>query len=62
MGWTNSHLHCFEIGDERYGIEALADPAHTEHGELTRWIGGPFDPRRFDVAEVNVELQRLARS
>lgn len=21
MGWTNSHLHCFEIGDERYGTQ-----------------------------------------
>ena len=21
MGWTNSHLHCFEIGDERYGMQ-----------------------------------------
>ena len=20
MGWTNSHLHCFEIGAERYGM------------------------------------------
>ncbi len=21
MGWTNSHLHCFEIGAERYGMQ-----------------------------------------
>ena len=21
MGWTNSHLHCFEIGDTRYGMQ-----------------------------------------
>ncbi len=21
MGWTNSHLHSFTIGDERYGIQ-----------------------------------------
>jgi len=21
MGWSNSHLHCFEIGDQRYGMQ-----------------------------------------
>jgi hypothetical protein len=21
MGWTNSHLHCFEIADARYGMQ-----------------------------------------
>lgn len=21
MGWSNSHLHCFEIGDTRYGMQ-----------------------------------------
>ena len=40
----------------------LADRSHPDHDELTRWLGGPFDPRHFDLAEVNVELQRLARS
>lgn len=142
MGWTNSHLHCFEIGDERYGMHAdeypdgeidersatvvkaigdhdrftyeydfgdsweheivvervdrvhhglrsavcldgenacppedcggphgyarllvaLADRTHPDRDELTRWFGGPLDPQRFDLAAVNVELQRLARS
>ena len=21
MGWSNSHLHCFEVGDQRYGMQ-----------------------------------------
>jgi hypothetical protein len=33
--------------------EALADPAHPEHDELKQWIGRPFDPAAFDVAEIN---------
>lgn len=32
---------------------AYTDPTHPEHAELTEWLGGPFDPDRFDVAEVN---------
>jgi hypothetical protein len=43
-------------------LEALADRAHPDHDEFTRWFGGPLDPHHFDLAEVNVELQRLARS
>ena len=29
------------------------DPAHPEHDELKEWIGRPFDPAAFDVAEIN---------
>jgi hypothetical protein len=139
MGWTNSHLHCFTIGDERFGpqyddypedevdenevsvlqaigehrrfsyeydfgdswehevvveeqvrlphglkhavcldgenacppegchgaggyaelLEAIADPTHEDHDDLLDWLGGPFDPTAFDLAAVNVALQRL---
>lgn len=139
MGWTNSHLHSFEIGAERFGplddddpegeideagvsvlsaigthetfvyeydlgdswihnvvvervsrlgrglkhavclggenacppedcggsrgyrhlLEVLADPTDPEYRDLFDWIGGPFNPTHFDVAEVNVALQRL---
>ena len=44
-------------------VQALADPAHPEHDELKEWIdrplewiGRPFDPAAFDVAEVNQRL------
>ena len=139
MGWTDSHLHAFTIGDDRFGpcfddfpedeidekdvtvirgigahdqfsyeydfgdgwaheilvedritlrhglkyavclagenacppedcggpggyeqlLEVLADPAHEDHEELIEWAGGPLDPRAFDVAAVNVGLQRV---
>jgi hypothetical protein len=41
-------------------LAALADPEHTDHDELVNWLGGPFDPAAFDLAEVNVALQRLS--
>lgn len=138
MGWDNSHLHLFRVGDEEYGLadedapdeeidesevtvtqalrgherfafdydfgdgwehdvviekrspssadcaecvhgenacppdgvggpsgyedflEALANPAHEEHDEYLQWIGGSFDPSRFDLDAVNAELRLLA--
>jgi hypothetical protein len=38
----------------------LADPSHPEHGERLEWMGGPFDPHRFDLAEADRALQWLA--
>lgn len=37
-------------------LAALADPDDPQHDELKAWIGGPFDPTAFDVAEVNERL------
>jgi hypothetical protein len=37
-------------------LEAIADPDHSEHEELKAWIGRPFDPTEFDLAEVNRRL------
>lgn len=34
-------------------LEALADPRHPEHEELSEWIGGNFDPQAFSVGQVN---------
>jgi hypothetical protein len=30
-------------------LEALADPKHPDHGDLTEWVGGEFDPEHFDA-------------
>lgn len=27
MGWTNSHLHCFEFGDRRFGMSGVEEDA-----------------------------------
>lgn len=40
-------------------LQALADPKHEEHESMLEWIGGPFDPRRFDLDAVNVRLARV---
>lgn len=34
-------------------LGALADPDHEEHDRLLEWVGGEFDPERFDLAGVN---------
>jgi hypothetical protein len=38
-------------------LEAIRDPEHEQHEELTEWIGGDFDPEKFDIEEVNAELR-----
>ncbi len=37
-----------------YGLlEALRDPKHPEHEDLTEWVGGGFDPDEFDLEAAN---------
>jgi Plasmid pRiA4b ORF-3-like protein len=138
MGWSNSHLHAFEIGGEQYGepdpdgmmetqderkvklrqvvaqgykkfsytydfgdnwdhtiqvekvldaepgaryprciagqracppedcggpwgygdlLDAIQNPDHERHEELLEWVGGEFDPEKFDIEEVNEDLR-----
>lgn len=40
-------------------LEAIMNPAHTEHEELLAWVGGSFDPEMFDLDAVNASLRRL---
>jgi hypothetical protein len=37
-------------------LEALADPSHPEHEQQLQWIGGSFDPKAFDIDDVNRRL------
>lgn len=37
----------------------LADPKHPEHEEMKEWIGGGFDPAKFDLDGVNARLKHL---
>jgi hypothetical protein len=50
-------------GVSGYGefLEAIADPFHPEHEDITQWIGGEFDPEYFDKDEVNEELAARIR-
>lgn len=46
-------------GSYAHFLEAIGDPAHTEHAELLTWVGGVFDPDGCDVNMINRRLQRL---
>jgi len=41
-------------------LGAIADPDHEEHDSYLEWIGGVFDPEKFDVHGTNVRLGRLS--
>ena len=38
-------------------LEAVADPKHPEHKEMTDWAGGSFDPEEFDLEAINAQLK-----
>lgn len=43
-----------------YGfLETIADPDDPEHDDLLEWVGGEFDPERFDLDEINAELKAM---
>ncbi len=49
------------IGGYGNFLEAMANPRHPEHKEFMEWIGGKFDPERFDLGEVNDGLRHPRR-
>jgi hypothetical protein len=40
-------------------LEAISDPNHEDHDAMVEWIGGEFDPEKFDLDAVNLELSKL---
>jgi hypothetical protein len=40
-------------------LEAIGDPKHESHEDMLEWIGGGFDPEKYDLDAVNRELRRL---
>jgi hypothetical protein len=41
-------------------IEAMRDPKHPQHDELSEWYDGPFDAEAFNIDDVNCRLARLS--
>ena len=37
-------------------LDAISDPEHEEHDEYLDWVGGEFDPEKFDVANFDNAL------
>jgi len=40
-------------------LEAISDPEHEEHDRYLHWVGGHFDPTRFDIDATNVALSKI---
>ncbi len=40
-------------------LEVSRDPRHPDHDEIAEWLGGPFDPEKFDRQETNRRLRTL---
>ncbi len=42
-------------------LEAIRDPEHPEHEDVTEWAGGPFDPHVPDADERRLDVLKLAK-
>jgi hypothetical protein len=40
-------------------LAAIRDYKHPNHKEMLDWIGGSFDPEKFDLTRVNKTLQKI---
>ncbi len=38
-------------------VEAMRDPKHPERDRYLEWLGGLYDPEKFDLAMVNSDLE-----
>ena len=43
-------------------LEAIADPDHERHSELTEWYDASFDPNAVDMQAIQERLAKLAKS
>jgi hypothetical protein len=50
---------CGGTGGYEEFLEVIANPGHEQHDDFLGWLGFPFDPERFSVAQSNVALQRV---
>ncbi len=39
-------------------VEAIKDPEHEQHDELLEWVGGKFDPEKFDPAAATRAMKK----
>jgi hypothetical protein len=42
-------------------LAAIRDQHHEEHQDMLEWVGGDFDPERFDLQKVNGALKKVRR-
>ena len=39
-------------------LQAINNPEHNQHEEFLEWVGGEFDPEKFDLDAVNELLSK----
>ena len=39
-------------------LEAIQNPENEQHGEMLEWVGGKFDPEKFDPAKATRAMRR----
>jgi hypothetical protein len=42
-------------------VEAIGNPGHPEHEDMSNWIGGSFDPEHINIEQINYRLRRSTR-
>ena len=42
-------------------LKIIKDPSHEQYDEIMEWLGGEFDPDKFELDEVNKMLRNFAR-
>jgi hypothetical protein len=42
-------------------LEILNDPMHEEYKDMLEWVGGKFDPERFDLEEANERVSNYEK-
>ena len=42
-------------------LEAIADPGHERHAELTKWYGASFDPKTADILAIERKFAALGK-
>jgi len=47
------------IGGYAEFVKAIRSPRHSEHRTMLEWVGGSFDPQRFDLQAMNQALKRI---
>ena len=52
---------CGGVPGYAHVLEVLANPDDDEHDEMKEWVGGKFDPEKFDLASVNKKLATLSK-
>ena len=43
-------------------LKTVSNPKHPEYAEMREWIGGDFDPERFNLNAINASLQHPRRA